>query len=392
MDHSMANRPAFALPTADKAIDQGVTRPWLPAALVTLGTLSSLFGISWDVQWHIDVGPDTFFTLPHLVLYAGSAIAGLTSLAVVLMTTARQRAGRLIDPLVGGRHVRVLGGAFAAPVGYLVSGTGAAMFLLTGLWDMWWHTLYGFDATLSSPPHVSLFLSITVTMAGSVIVYGAAREQRWGRIGMIIAMPVMVAFSMITLAPVKDLPGVVNPQTIGSAFLSLMLLITAAACLRRPGGALAIGLVLAAMQGVLWVYSPWAAHVYAGFVGLPLRDYVEPVPAFPSKLPMFLVLAAASVELVLWRARSRRWPMRWAPLAAGALGGAVVAVCAPLQDLVMTGHGGFDMPPLVATTIGSAAFGVLAGFLGWRFGTMMRGTTATPNTAASTTRPLIEGI
>ena len=45
------------------------------------GTLMSLIGTSWDVQWHVDVGPDTFFTLPHLVLYSGSAIAGIASLA-----------------------------------------------------------------------------------------------------------------------------------------------------------------------------------------------------------------------------------------------------------------------------------------------------------------------
>jgi hypothetical protein len=391
MDLSMANQSALGLATRNRAIDQGVTRPWLPAALVTLGTVASLFGISWDIQWHVDVGPDTFFTLSHLMLYSGSAIAGITSLTVVLMTTARQRAGRPIDPLVGGRHVRVFGGIFAAPVGYLISGTGAAMFLLTGLWDQWWHSLYGFDAVLDSPPHESLFLSISVTMAGSVIVYGAARERPWGRIGMIGAVPVMLAFSMVALSPVKSLVGGGDPQIVGSAFLSLMLLITAAACLRRPGTALAISVVLAVLQGVLWVYSPWAAHAYAHMVGLPLRDYVTTRPVFPSGIPMFLILAAVTVEIVLWLARSQRWSMRWVPMVAGALGAVVVAVCAPLQNLVMRGKAEFDMHTFVASTISSAVIGVLAGFLGWHFGTMMRTTQASPSPIAATTSPTTEG-
>jgi hypothetical protein len=308
------------------------------------------------------------------------------------MTTARQRAGRPIDPLVGGRHVRVLGGTFAVPVGYLISGTGAAMFLLTGLWDQWWHSLYGFDAVLDSPPHEALFLSISMTMVGSVIVYAAARERPWGRIGMIAAVPVMLAFSMVTLSPVKSLFGLGDPKTVGSAFLSVILLITTASCLRRPGTTLAIGVVLAVLQGVLWVYSPWAAHAYANMVGLPLRDYIVSRPVFPSGIPMFLILAAATVELVLWLARSRRWSMRWVPMVAGALGGVVIAVCAPLQNIVMFGNSKLDGPTVVASTISSAVIGVLAGFLGWHFGTMMRTTQESPSPIAATTSPTTEGI
>jgi hypothetical protein len=264
-------------------------------------------------------------------------------------------------------------------VGYLIAGAGSAMFLMFGLWDQWWHGLYGFDAVLDSPPHEALFLSISVTMAGSVIVFAAAREQRWGRVGMIVAVPVMLAFSQLTLAPVKDLHGLGDPQIVGSAFLSLLLLITAAACLRRPGTTLAIAAVLAVIQGVLWIYSPWAAHGYADLVGLPLRDYVTSRPVFPSGMPMFLILAAATVELVMWLARSRRWSMRWVPMVAGSLGSVVVAVCVPLQNIVTFGNTKLGGSTLFASTISSAVIGALAGFLGWHVGTMMRDTQASPS-------------
>ena len=86
----------------------------LPANVVLGGSLLSLVGLTWDLQWHDDVGPDTFFTLPHLFLYAGSAVVGLASLAVVLLTTAARRAGRPVDPRIGGRVVNVFGRTFAA--------------------------------------------------------------------------------------------------------------------------------------------------------------------------------------------------------------------------------------------------------------------------------------
>jgi hypothetical protein len=351
---------------------------WQPAAVVTLGTLLSLFGVSWDVQWHTDVGPDTFFTLPHLVIYSGSAIAGIASLAVVLRTTAAQRAGREVNPHVGGTPVRVFGGTFTAPLGYLVSGGGAAMFLLMGLWDMWWHTLYGFDAVLNSPPHVALFLTVSITMVGTVLTFAAARDQPWGRTGIALSAPVLIAFSGLTVQAFKALPGgVVDPIAVGTAFLAVMLIIMVAACLRRPMATLPIGVVLAAIQGVLWVFSPWATHVYAASVGLPMRDAPSPIPAFPAKLPMFLVIAAAVVDLTLWLAHRNNWSVRWVPLVAGSAAGLALAALSPLQDLIMTGHAQAGATTVLADAIGGGVLGVLSGFLGWRFGTMARGNGAT---------------
>src|SRR5689334_10307413 len=63
------------------------------AAGFLVGVFLSFLGFCWDVQWHTDVGPDTFFTAPHLVLYGGVTIAGLTCLGMVLLTTVYARRG-----------------------------------------------------------------------------------------------------------------------------------------------------------------------------------------------------------------------------------------------------------------------------------------------------------
>ncbi|MFS8096743.1 hypothetical protein LFM09_06335 [Lentzea alba] len=340
-----------------------VPRGLVPASVVLGGTLLSLIGLTWDIQWHSDVGPDTFFTMPHLFLYAGSAVSGIASLVVVLLTTAAEKRDRAIDPVVGGRAVGVFGRTFAAPVGYLVSGIGAALFLVYGLWDQWWHGLYGFDAVIDSPPHIGLLLSISITMVGAVMIFAVARDQRWGTYGVIGTAAVLLVFSMVTVLGLRAVPGALfSPVSVGTAFFSVMILFTAAGALNRRGSALAVGVSVAVLQAVFWWFSPWAARVYADASGLPLRDYTDGVPGLPNMIPMCLVIVAVAAELL------HRLPA-WVP---GAAGGALIAACVPVQRLIVWG-GPFPINArYIATIVVAAAFGALAATLGRRFGQMLR--------------------
>lgn len=349
--------------TAVAPATRTVPRGLVPAGFVLGGTLISLIGLTWDIQWHSDVGPDTFFTLPHLFLYAGSAFSGIASLVVVLMTTANAKRDKAIDPIVGGRAVGVFGRTFAAPVGYLISGTGAALFLVYGLWDQWWHGLYGFDAVIDSPPHIGLLLSISITMVGAVMVFAVARDQRWGTYGMIIAAATLLVFSMVTSLGLNAVPrALANPVSVGTAFFSVMILFMAAHVMNRRGGALAVGVVVAVLQAAFWWFSPWAAEVYANAIGLPLRDYNDGVPGMPNMIPMCLVLVAVVVELM------HKLPV-WIP---GAVGGAIIAACAPLQRLLTYGMSFPVNARYLTTIVLAAAFGALAAMLGRRFGHMLR--------------------
>lgn len=345
--------------TAATSVPRGV----VPAGFVLGGTMLSLVGLTWDIQWHSDVGPDTFFTMPHLLLYSGSAVAGIASLVVVLMTTAAQRRGRDINPIVGGRAVGVFGRTFSAPVGYLISGIGAASFLLYGLWDQWWHSLYGFDAVIASPPHIGLLLSISITMVGAVMIFAAAREHRWGVYGTVSSASVLLSFSMVTVIGLEALPdGTVDPVEIGVTFMSVLILMMGAGALTRRGGALAVALVVAALQGVFWWFSPWAARVYADATGLPVRDYVDGVPALPSMIPMSLLIVAVAVELL------RKLPA----VVSGAVAGLIISACGPLQDMLVYDASLPRTSTYIITVVIGTVFGALAGMLGKRFGQMLR--------------------
>lgn len=331
-----------------------------PAAVLMGASLLSLVGSTWDIQWHSDVGPDTFFTVPHLLLYAGAAIAGLVSLAVVLATTAAQRAGRPVDPEVGGRPVRVFGGVFTAPLGYVVSGTGAALFLLYGLWDLWWHSLYGFDAVIDSPPHIGLLLGDMITLVGVVIVYAAGRRSRWMAAGALAAVAVLLTSCTVTVLGMSQIPGPVDWVDAGMAFLAVLLLALASGFAGRAGVLGAAG-ITAGLQALFWWFAPWAARAYADAVGLSVRDYIDGIPVTPALVP-FCLLPVAVLMALLHRV----------PVAAGGLAGLVITACAPVQVMWLYDAPWHGFARLLPTLVAGTGLGLLGGYLGSRYGGMLR--------------------
>lgn len=359
------------------------SRGTLPAFVMLAGTLLSLSGLTWDVDWHLDVGPDSFFTLPHLFIYSGGAIAGLTSLVMVLRTTAAQRNGHDPDPMVGGRAFKVLG-VFAAPIGYLVGGIAAATFLLYGLYDEWWHGLYGFDVTVASPPHQGWLTSICVTMIGTAIVFAAAREHRWGRWGFMVAIAAFGQYASIQSGALADLDlsTTIDWPTLTWLAIPLVCVLLGSQVVPR-GGAIGTGLLTLALSVATWSFASWAVGWYADLQHLALRDFAE--VGFPIDMvliPAIVFVFGVVVELLL------RWRRASAWLLAGSGAAGVIAITWLLHSM---GSGGVDLGGEDGGGVGSllltcVAGGLLAGVLGgatWRLGRALRASNATP--AASVT-------
>ncbi|MEV6772099.1 hypothetical protein AB0N05_26075 [Nocardia sp. NPDC051030] len=343
-------------------------RPWLPASILFAASMTFAVGSTWDIQWHSDVGPDTFFTLPHLFIYASAAIAGFTSLAVILATTAAGRAGRSVDGELGGPGIGVFRRTFTAPLGYMVAALGAASFLLYGLWDLWWHSLYGFDAIIDSPPHIGLFLSSTAISVGTVIVFAAARGQRWGDIGALVSLAHLLTSSTVTALAVQRLSvGTIRWTTAVTAFMVILLLVAGAAF--RRWGATMVAVAGSAIQGVFWWFAPWAARAYADFVGLPMREHIRGLPSTPALIPFCLIPVGIVVDLLVRRSGGPTWLI---PTLAGALGGAIISLAAPWQNIMIYGSHLPLTANIIATTIAGAVLGTLGGFLGSGFGAMLR--------------------
>jgi hypothetical protein len=108
-----------------------------------MGSLLSIIGTYWDIQYHIDVGRDSFWITPHLVIYSGILMVFLSSIFsfAYAWKLKNRKAGRRILFAIGFMFGSVLLQLGAAPV------------------DDLWHRLFGLDVTVWSPPHLLLIFA-----------------------------------------------------------------------------------------------------------------------------------------------------------------------------------------------------------------------------------------
>jgi hypothetical protein len=400
--------PAVARPAAARAADGrslAARARRLAAGPFLVGVVCSFLGFAWDVQWHVDVGPDTFFTMPHVVLYSGIALSGLVCLGVVLATTAAARRG---EPAAFAGTTAVLRGAYRAPVGYLIGGFGALSFLLYGALDQWWHSLYGFDVTLVSPPHVGLILSIFVTMVGALVAF-AADDRRApsfaGAARVALAAAVLAAF--LTPMLLDSVPWRLGPfgwPGLAVAVLYPATLLAVVSVLRRPWAGTLFGVAFSGLLAVSWVLVPWVTVQYAGAIGLFLRDTTTNEPVVPGMLPTFVLIAGVAVDGWVLLARRRGWPVRLGVLAAGALAATILVGLQPQPPLYGPDRtDSADVAAIMAeiaaatrapTLLLAPVLGALAGWFGWNLGVVLRRSEpseAASAAAAAEARPVAAG-
>lgn len=362
-------------PIEDRATDRD------PSALLGMGAVGLLlaalctyFGASWDIMWHTDVGPDTFFTAPHLLVYAGAAGAGLASLAVVLGLTWRARHGATDD----GVSVPLLRGAFRGPVGFAIAGWGAVIYLMAGLYDQWWHLIYGFDAELGSPPHTALGLADLIVISGAVVVFAmlatrrrtGAHRSRPAEFGLyLVAALWLMGTASYQISFLGEIAFGMDGSILFLGFVHAMVLLMVASALRRPGAATVTALMFTALTVIGWVFSTWATTAYADALGLFPRDNAVGYPELIAVLPKFVLPAAIVIDVVLVLARRRGLPIRTTVMAAAASG---MAVLAALEVLVPTVLGEPTVPGLITSMLSAAAVGALGGWVGWMIGVLLR--------------------
>jgi hypothetical protein len=136
--------------------------------LGALGLLLFIVGGTWDVSWHIVIGRDTFWSPPHLMLYAG------INLVPAVLIGAAIRARRL---KANGRRTPGPGFTIARlhiSAGVVVAAIGGVMALASAPVDEYWHSVFGIDIVIWSPPHIQLVLG--VAFAGLGLMAAAAGE------------------------------------------------------------------------------------------------------------------------------------------------------------------------------------------------------------------------
>ena len=147
--------------------------PWyLWCAL--LSSASVALGTDWDIAWHRSIGRDTFWSPPHLMIYAAAVLAALASGSQILGATFARRAARR-PAIRSSGGVRVLG--FRGPLGAFITAWGGITMLASAPFDDWWHNAYGLDVKILSPPHVVLAIGIGAIHVG-VLIFVLGRMNR----------------------------------------------------------------------------------------------------------------------------------------------------------------------------------------------------------------------
>jgi hypothetical protein len=282
----------------------------LRSILIAVGGIAAVFGLYWDDAWHTDVGRDTFFARPHLLLYAG---------VTLLLATAASWAWR---------RYQAEGRAVLRDPAVMLPVLGAAVTLGAAPLDEVWHQLFGRDSVTWSPPHMVAVAGMAAFAAGLLLAVARTGGRAARLAGVAVGAFVIAAAVTVVMEFETDVPQFP---------VVLYLPVTVAAL------TFAFALIHRAADRAWTVTAAAAAYVglRVGVVGfLVALDH-----SLPTVMPT--VVPAAAFELAARRGW-RRWPL--AAVTAAAIVGSH-AVAHRLQ------------PAGLALSTAELAIGALAGML-----------------------------
>jgi hypothetical protein len=238
---------------------------------------------------------------------------------------------------------------------------------------------------LHSPPHTGLGLGDLITLCGGMVVFamlvsrvGSRRSEvgshplaSWPVVGLATAAATFLINSAGWQVEFwEPVGGQVAGMLLFIALLYPIVLLMVASVARRAGAVTLTGVMFSLLVAAGWLFSAWATPRYAESVGLFVRDNAFGYPRILAVLPLLLLPAAATIDLVLVAARRRGLPVRTGVMLASGLGIAMLAVLQTVaaRDIFFaTGEGS-----AAATALAAAFVGAVAGWAGWKLGVVLR--------------------
>ncbi len=298
---------------------------WCSALAVT----SAYVGGYWDISWHRSIGRDSFWSAPHLAIYACGVLAGISS-AYLIFTTTFGRMTPLRDA-----SVRIWG--LSGPLGAFLSAWGGAAMLVSAPFDDWWHSAYGLDVRIVSPPHMVLaagFFGIEfgTTMLLLAFMNRASDDERPA----LQRLFLYVGGTAVCESLLLKMEYIARPD-MHSAFFYIVVslgtlgILTAVAIASRQRWACTIMAAVYTAFGVafLWILPLIPAQPKLGPVYREISHFI------PWEFPLLVIVPAFAIDLILQRTTTWRPSLR--AMAAG-LAFLVVFIAAqwPFASFLMT--------------------------------------------------------
>jgi len=287
-----AARIAVARPRVESA-----AVPWYLLTML-IGSTSIVIGVLWDLSWHMTIGRDTFWTPPHVAVYFGGVLAGLSCGALALKTTF---AGTQEE-----RAVAVRFWGFRAPLGAWVAIWGALAMLVSAPFDNWWHNAYGLDIDKFTPPHALLSLGILTIQLGALFIalsiQNRATADSARKLG--IAHMYGAGILLVMLIPIHIMEP--NRRHTGSfyelmaAYLPIMLVAVARSSRVRWAATIASASYMLIVASMVWILPLFPAHARLG----PILNHVSRMMA--PEFPLLLVFPALAVDFFIQRKEGKR--------------------------------------------------------------------------------------
>jgi hypothetical protein len=264
---------------------------WAAAAAVT----SAYIGGYWDISWHRSIGRDTFWSPPHMAIYACGVLAGLSAAYLIFSTTFGRN-----SPLAA-VSVKIWG--FRGPLGAFICAWGGLAMLVSAPFDDWWHNAYGLDVKIISPPHMVLAAGFFGINFGSIMLMIAFLNRASGAARVPLQRMFLYVGSMaVCESLLLKLEYISRPEMHGSAFYSIVMLgtlgiIVALGVASRHRWGCTIVTSIYTLLGIafLWIMPLFPAQPKLGPVYTPVTHFI------PWEFPLLVLVPAFVTDVILQR-------------------------------------------------------------------------------------------
>jgi hypothetical protein len=271
--------------------------PWYLWSL-TLAVCLVNVGGQMDVSWHRSIGRDSFWTPPHMMIYACGIISGFTCGWLILTATLGDRQDLRLNA------VRIFG--LRGPLGAFITAWGGLMMLYSAPVDNWWHNAYGLDVRVVSPPHILLLAGIAAVGLGTLLL-SAAHLNRARLAGEAEATPYARLFLFIGALAVTHLVGYTMGYTFDTRLHQAKPYI--ALSIATPFALAAIAAALRRRWTSTRITIFYTAFLLALVWGLPLIPatprlgpvYQNITCMVPPKFPLLIVVPALALDFIFQR-------------------------------------------------------------------------------------------
>jgi len=259
--------------------------------LVLVSSTAILIGIEWDISWHESIGRDSFWSAPHMVIYFGGILCGLTCAWMVFQQT-------FFHPDKYKHYVKFWG--FKGPLACWICIWGMIAMLTSAPFDDWWHNTYGLDVQIVSPPHIVLALGIFAIFLGSLQLVLAERnlaqesqKKIYDYLYLYAASLILLQFCIIlTEYSFANKQHSLEFYKLSTIFYGFVIIAFSEAARTKYAATIIAGLYMIHRLLILWILPLFEAEPLLGPIYREITHYVAP------PFPPLLIIPAIIIDIV----------------------------------------------------------------------------------------------